>query len=154
VSARPILIHPDALLTHTHEPLSLLNIRFVLTLLNRYVMIASSLLFNNAIPMNTVPCSISSGASARLPESSASMRGDMHLGRRKAGEKSSFVRAGRDWYEPEEEHDDPYQRTPALPKAGRTRRMARNPSMTAAKTAVLSTPTNRNSGPASVGARG
>src|SRR5690554_6753812 len=80
------------------------------------------------------------------------MRGDTHLGRRKAGEKSSLSRAGSDWHELEEADDDPYQRTPALPKAGHPRRMARNPSMTAAKTAVPSMSTNRNDGSASVAA--
>src|SRR5690606_13596559 len=68
------------------------------------------------------------------------------LGRSKAGEKSFPVRAGSDWCELEGVSDDPFTRTPALPKAGHIRWMARNPSMTAAKTAVPSIPTNRDSG--------
>lgn len=74
------------------------------------------------------------------------MRGDMHLGRSKAGEKPFLFRAGSDWCELEGVSDDPFTRTPALPKAGHIRWMARNPSMTAAKTAVPSIPTNRSSG--------
>jgi len=70
----------------------------------------------------------------------------MHLGRSKAGEKSFPFRAGSDWCELEGWSDDPFTRTPALPKAGQIRWMARNPLMTAAKTAVPSIPPNRSSG--------
>src|SRR5690606_32120211 len=70
----------------------------------------------------------------------------MHLGRSKAGEKSFPFRAGSDWCELEGVSDDPFTRTPALPKAGHIRWMARNPLMTAAKTAVSSIPANRSSG--------
>jgi len=74
------------------------------------------------------------------------VQGDMHLGRSKAGEKSFPFRAGSDWCELEGWSDDPFTRTPALPKAGQIRWMARNPLMTAAKTAVPSIPPNRSSG--------
>src|SRR5690606_40960913 len=76
------------------------------------------------------------------------MRGDTHLGRSKAGEKSLLSWAGSDWQIPRELDDVPWQRTPVLPKAGQARWMARNPLMTAAKTAVFSIPTNHDSGPA------
>src|SRR5690554_2557608 len=98
-------------------------------------MIASILLFNNMTPINTVPCLNTGGASARLPESPASprLRGDMHLGRSKTGEKSSLSRAGVRLALTGDVDDVPYPRTPVLPKADHPGRMARNPPMTAAK---------------------
>lgn len=108
-------------------------------------MITPTLLFNNKTPINTAPapCERCECAATRVV---SFMRGDMHLGRSKAGEKSFPFRAGSDWCELEGVSDDPLTRTPALPKAGHIRWMARNPSMTAAKTAVPSIPTNRSSG--------
>lgn len=72
------------------------------------------------------------------------MRGDKHLGRSKAGEKSFLSWAGSDWHKPGEVDDDSRKRTPALPKAGQNRWMARNRSMTAAKTAIISTSTTHH----------